>query len=291
MKEDKLPMLELEKVDDRIDRELSEDLSAEQEIEDKKANEAPMKLKSTSDEEQSLSFNDLENTQNTSGETATSSVKDDGTDKHSSTCKSGTMKSLSSSSEEGEDSNSDNNDSEDNGDGNSEITEYADAYDDEDDGEDEDNVSVNSKSGEIDVDDDVDETSKVNLLRKNVKSPKSIASHIKDYSKKGVKYTISGALPKYDILAQPPKSDMKGFISPRAKQERFIPVEWNQGMVKSTSSEVSPVIAEADGNIRNGRGIPQNMSTDDIQHRSTATDDLSLMDPSNVDALPDNIFS
>ena len=87
-------MLELEKVDDRIDSELSEDRSAEQEIEAKKGNEASMKFKSTSDEEASLSFNDLENTQNTSGETATSSAKDGGTDKLSITSKTGTRNPL-----------------------------------------------------------------------------------------------------------------------------------------------------------------------------------------------------
>ena len=126
-----------------------------------------MKLKSTSEEETSLSFNDLENTQNTSGETATSSVKDGGTDKHSSTCKSGTIKLLSSSSEEGEDSNGDNSHSQDNGDGNADSEEYEEAYDDED--EDEDNEALESKSAKIDVGDDADETSKVNLQRKKVK--------------------------------------------------------------------------------------------------------------------------
>ena len=104
-----------------------------------------------------------------------------------------------------------------------------------------------------------------------------------------MQYTISGPLPKYDILAQLPKSDMKGFM--RAKQEGFIPVEWNQRMVKSTNSEVPSVIAEADGNTGNGRSSQQNICTDDSQYPSTATDDLSLMDPSNVDALPENIFS
>ena len=53
----KTALVELEKVDDRIDRELSENLSAKQEIEAEKPNEASMKLKSTSDEEASLSFN------------------------------------------------------------------------------------------------------------------------------------------------------------------------------------------------------------------------------------------
>ena len=68
--------VQLEKVDDRINRELSEDLSGKQEIEAEKSNEASMKLKSTSNDEASLSFHDLENTQNTSGETATSSAQD-----------------------------------------------------------------------------------------------------------------------------------------------------------------------------------------------------------------------
>ena len=195
-----------------------------------------MKFKSTSDEEVSLSFNDLENTQNTSGETATSSAKDAGTDKLSITSKTGTTKSSSTSSEEGDESNISNSESQDNGDGNGDIPEYEDAYDDEDDGEDEDNLSVKSQSPENYVDDDADDTSKVNILRNKVNSLKSIASCIKDYNKKigdkGVQYTISGPLPKYDILAQPPKSDMKGFLSPRAKQEGFIPVAWNQGMLK-----------------------------------------------------------
>ena len=86
--------VELEKVDDIINRELSEDLSGEQEIAAEKSNEASMKLKSTSNEEASLSFHELENTQNTSGETATSSAQD----KLSSTSKTGTTKSSSTSS-------------------------------------------------------------------------------------------------------------------------------------------------------------------------------------------------
>ena len=100
-----------------------------------------------------------------------------------------------------------------------------------------------------------------------------------------MQYTISGKLTKYDILAQPPKSDMKGFTSPRVKQEAYIPIEWNQGMVQSTSSEVPPVFPDADRNIGKGR------ITDYIQDPSTFTDDLSLMDPSNVDGLPEQIFS
>ena len=203
--------VELEKVDDRINCELSADLSGEQEIEAENSNEASMKLKSTSDEEASLSFHELENTQNTSGETATSSAQD----KLLSTCKSGTTKSSSTSSEEGNNSNSSNGEGEDNGDGNGSIPDDEYANDDEDD----ENLSVRSQSPEKYVDDDTDDTSKVNILRKKVKSPKSIGSHIKDYSKKigdkGVKYSISGPLPDYDILAQPPKSDMKGFLSSR----------------------------------------------------------------------------
>ena len=84
---------------------------------------------------------------------------------------------------------------------------------------------------------------------------------------------------------------MKGFLSPRAKQEGFIPMAWNQGMVKSTSSEVPQEIPEGDENIGNASISKQNISTDHMQHPSTATDDLSLMDPSHVDALPENIFS
>ena len=72
-----------------------------------------MKFKSTSNEEASLSFNDLENTQNTSGETATSSAKDAGTDKLSITSKTGTTKSSSTSSEEGDESNNSNSESQD----------------------------------------------------------------------------------------------------------------------------------------------------------------------------------
>ena len=173
--------VELKKVDDRLERELSEDVSGKQEIEAKEGKEASMKLKSTLDEDKSLTFNDLENTQNTSGETSTSSAKDYHIDKLSNTSKSGTTKSSASSSEEGEDFSSNNSDSQDNEDGN---VEYEHGYDDEDDvdddGEDEENISVNSQSAEIDVDDDEDETSKVNIIKDKVKSPKSIASCIKD---------------------------------------------------------------------------------------------------------------
>ena len=152
-----------------------------------------------------------------------------------------------------------------------------------------------SQSPEKSVDDDAENTSKVDILRQKVNSLKSIASWIKDYSRKigykGVQYTISGPIPKYEIVAQPPRSDMKGFLSPRAKQEGFIPVAWNQGMVKSTMSEVPKQIPEGDENIDNVSISEENISTNEMQNPPTATDDLSLMDPSNVERLPDNIFS
>ena len=84
---------------------------------------------------------------------------------------------------------------------------------------------------------------------------------------------------------------MKGFLSPKAKQEGFIPVVWNQGMIKSTKSVVPQEIPEGDENIGNASISEQNICTDEIHNPSTATDDLSLMDPSHVDALPKNIFS
>ena len=98
-------------------------------------------------------------------------------------------------------------------------------------------------------------------------------------------------LPDYDIVGQVPKSDMKGFLSPKAKQDGFIPVAWNQGMIKSTSSVVPQEIPQGDENIGNDSISEQNISTDEMHNPSTATDDLSLMDPSHVDALPENIFS
>ena len=209
-----------------------------------------------------------------------------------STCKSGSTKSSLTSSEQGDDSNSSNSESQDNGEGNGSIPEHEDAYDDEYDDENDDNLSVKSQSPENYVDDDVDYTSEVDILMNKVKSPKSIASRIKEYSKKigdkGVQYTISGPLPDYDILSQPPKSDTKGFLSPRAKQEGFIPVVWNQGMMKSMSSELPQEIPEGDANIGNASIGKENISTDQMHHPSTATDDLSLMDPSHVDALPVN---
>ena len=52
----KMAMVELEKVDDRINHELSKDLSGEQEIEAENSNGASMKLKSTSDEEDCNKF-------------------------------------------------------------------------------------------------------------------------------------------------------------------------------------------------------------------------------------------
>ena len=291
----KIVIVQLEKVDDRIDRELTEDVSGEQEREAEKPNEASMKLKSTSDDDASLSFNDLENTQNTSAETATSSGKDADTDKPLSTCKSETMKSSSSSSEEGDDSNSSNSESEENGNGNASIPEYKDGDDDEYDDENDDNSSVKSQSPEKSVDDDAENTSKLDILRKKVNSPKSIASRIKDYSRKigykGVRYTIFGSRPKYETVAQLPRSDMKGFLSPRAKQEGFIPVEWNQEMVKSTMSEVQKQNPEGDQNIDNVSINEENISTNDMQIPPIPTDDFSLMDPSNVERLPENIFS
>ena len=66
---------------------------------------------------------------------------------------------------------------------------------------------------------------------------------------------------------------------------------WNQGMIKSMSSVVNQEIPEGDENIGNASISEQNISTDEIHNPSTATDDLSLMDPSHVDALPENSFS
>ena len=283
----KMSMVHLEKLDERIEREINEDQSAMEEIQNEEGNEVSKKFKSSSDEEGSLSSNDLENTQNTSRESATtSSAKDGGTDK----C--GTIKSSSSSSEEGDSAKSDNNDSEDNGDGNDDSEDNEDGGYDED--EDEYNESVESQSTEINVSEHADETPKVNLQKKEVQSPKSIASRIKEYSRrigdKGVKYTISGPLPNYDMLPQLPKSDLKGFLSPKAKEAGFIPIPWNQGMVKSTSSEVPRVIGEADGNTGKATNIKEEMSTDDIQEPSIPSDDLALLDPSNVGTLPENIF-
>ena len=84
---------------------------------------------------------------------------------------------------------------------------------------------------------------------------------------------------------------MKGFLSPRAKQHGFIPMAWNQGMIKSMSSGVPQEIPQGHENIGNDSISEQNISTDEMHNLSTATDDLSLMDPSHVDALLENIFS
>ena len=202
-----------------------------------------MKFKSTSDDDASLSFNDLENTQNTSAETATSSGKDADTDKGSTTCKSRTTKSSSSSSEEGDDSNSSNSESEGNGTGNASVPDSEDGDEEEYDDDNEEIASDKSQSTENSVHDDLEKNAKLDILCQKVHSPKSIASRIKDYSRKigneGVQFTISGPKPKYDTVSQVQRSDMKGFLSPRAKQEGFIPVAWNQGMVKSTMSAVA----------------------------------------------------
>ena len=98
-----------------------------------------MKLKSTSDDDASLSFNDLENTQNTSAETANKFWK---RHRHS------------------------NSESEENGNGNASILEYEDADDDEYDDENDDNSSAKLQSPEKSVDDDAKNTSKVDVLRK-----------------------------------------------------------------------------------------------------------------------------
>ena len=294
---EKTVIVQLEKVDDRIDRELTEDLSGEQYKDTEKSNEASMKFKSSSDDDASLSFNDLENTQNTSAETATSSGKDADTDKGSTTCKSRTTKSSSSSSEEGDDSNSSNSESEGkgNGTGNASVPDSEDGDEEEYDDDNEEIASDKSQSTENSVHDYLEKNAKLDILRQKVHSPKSIASRIKDYSRKigneGVQFTISGPKPKYDTVLQAPRSDMKGFLSPRAKQEGFIPVAWNQGMVKSTMSAVAKQIPEDDGNIHNMSINEENITTDDIPIPQTPTDNLSLIDPSEVEQLPENIFS
>ena len=84
---------------------------------------------------------------------------------------------------------------------------------------------------------------------------------------------------------------MKGFLSPRAKQEDFIPVVWNQGMIKSMSSAGPEESTQGHETIGNASSSEQNISTDEIHNPSTGTDDLSLMDPSHVEALPEKIFN
>ena len=62
-------------------------------------------------------------------------------------------------------------------------------------------------------------------------------------------------------------------------------------MIKSMSSAVPQEIPQGHETIGNASSSEQNISTDEMHNPSTATDDLSLMDPSHVDALPENIFS
>ena len=57
------------------------------------------------------------------------------------------------------------------------------------------------------------------------------------------------------------------------------------------SSVVPQEIPEGNENIGNASISEQNIYTDEMHNPSTATDDLSLMDPSHVDALNENIFS
>ena len=61
--------------------------------------------------------------------------------------------------------------------------------------------------------------------------------------------------------------------------------------MKSTSSGGPQETPQGHETIGNASSSEQNMSTDEIHNPSTSTDDLSLMDPSHVDALPENIFS
>ena len=62
-------------------------------------------------------------------------------------------------------------------------------------------------------------------------------------------------------------------------------------MIKSTSSAGPQETPQGHETIGNASSSEQNISTDEIHNPSTGTDDLSLMDPSHVDALPKNIFS
>ena len=97
--------------------------------------------------------------------------------------------------------NSSNSEGEDNADGNGSIPDDDYANDDEDDEEDSENLSDRSQSPEESVKDDTDNTSKVDILRKKVNSPKSIASRIKEYSKKLEKKESSTAfLVHYPIM-------------------------------------------------------------------------------------------
>ena len=235
-----------------------------------------MNIKSGDNDDTSLTFKDLKNSQKTSDESEESSQlnysnsSDDRGD-------AGDSKSTS--------------DYQDAGDLDEEIEEeeYEDGEAVDDDEYEEDSKSFNSTNEDINIED------QASYKKKVLTSPKSIAARIKDYSKKigheGIKFTSAAPLKNLNIIPEHPQSDLKGYMSPMAKQQQYLKVSWNQEMMKSGNNE----LVQSDIDHVESVDVPENSSQqpEDVGNGDYTTNNgshLDNLDPTDVGSLPDNIF-
>ena len=293
--EEKIPRINIEKVDDRVVREMGDRSKvANDEHKPKKVsnvmvttkqletndkenrNEVPMNIKSSANDDASLTFKDLKNSQKTSDESEESSQLNDS---NSSDDRGDAGDSKSTS------------DYEDAGDINEDIEEeeYEDGEAVDDDEYEEDSKSFNSTNEDINIENPAAYKKKV------LTSPKSIASRIKDYSKKigqeGIKFTSAVPLKNLNIIPEHPKSDLKGYKSPMAKQQQYLKVSWNQEMMMSSNNE----LVQSDIDHVESVDVPENTSQqpEEVGNGDNTTKNgshLDNLDPTNVGSIPDNIF-
>ena len=163
--------------------------NTDKEIQKENKNEVPRNLQSTDNDDASLTFKDLKNSQKTSDESEDSSEPTDSN--------------ISNDRGDGGDSKS-TCDYEDGGgiDDDIEEEEYEDGEAGDDDEYEEDSKSLNSTKDEVNIEDQTVYKKKV------LTSPKSIVSRIKDYTKKigqeGIKFTSSAPLKNLNIIPQHP---------------------------------------------------------------------------------------
>ena len=293
--ENKIPEINIEKVDDRVVREMGERAEdAKDEHKPKKVskvmvttkqlekndkenrNEVPMNMKSGDNDDTSLTFKDLKNSQKTSDESEESSQLNDS---NSSDDRGDAGDSKSTS------------DYQDAGDIDEDIEEeeYEDGEAVDDDEYEENSKSFNSTNDDINIEDEASYKKKV------LTSPKSIAARIKDYSKKigheGIKFTSARPLKNLNIIPEHPQSDLKGYMSPMANQQHYQKVSWNQEMMQSANNE----LVQSDIDHVESVDVPENSSQqpehvgngDDTTNNGSHLDNL---DPTVVGSIPDNIF-
>ena len=101
----------------------------------------------------------------------------------------------------------------------------------------------------------------------------------------------SAPLTNFNIIQQPPKSDLKGFTSPRSKQQDFLPVPWNEEMLTSNNPEMETSQHVYEEVIDCLQGTLKQLQK--VQPGKNPNDSISVdnLDPTNVSSLWENIFN